>query len=371
MVARLHLKRRVLGFGLLTCLRALTSNLLVSKSLFVIQPWSEKGSSEVHRLVTLVQRGRQADFNPEGEEEEDLGWPSAYYDGDEGQLFVAIGPNDELLACAAVITGTAVATTTSGASTSEAAVAAIRRVCLNPAAVVAGTGERENILEALVQEAHLFVQKHGMQRVIGLGYDGTEGCQPSPQLLEKLGYEQQGRLPGCPGVFQYSQKLLADMEPKRSLFTGNWKMDLSSSDSLWGVLRAVGMNFLAIPLVDRLSVQQGISQTEDGLTIEITTPLGSDTMELPFDGAVTMVSGVAGGKNMQTSSWISAPAGGQLRLKTVQAVKGSLDLPGSSTLFETVRSLGDGDATLFEDLATIVNGQRVATARRVLRRLED
>jgi len=334
-----------------------------SHSSFTIQPCKEKQRSDLYHFVKQLQQGPDGG----GEENED-----SCYDGDEGQLFVAKGKDDDkLLAVAAVVTGTTLATFTSGASVSEGTVAVVRRVCLDPDAVAGGIGEWENLLEALVQEAQQFAEGRGMQGAVALVYDNRDDCQPSPHLFQNLGFVQEGGLRGCPGVFQYSRRFTADIEPSRSIFMGRWRMDLSSCDSLWSVLRVVGVNVLVIPLVDRLSVQQHISQTEDDLNIEVRTPLGSDTIELPFDGSKTMVPGVTGGRNMQSTAWVPAPAGGKLWLKTVQVVEGTLEMPESATLFETVRSLGNGDSTLFEDVAVKINGQRVASARRVLRRLDE
>jgi len=337
---------------------------------FTIRPWTPGESAKIRQMVERVQRRRDVNFNPEGPEGDDCTWAAGYYSGDEGQLFIAIDKeNDELLACAAATLGTSVAMHASGASESEDSVAAMRRVCVDFEAVPAGDGRRETILRALFEEAQSFARQRGARRAIALGYEESgNGCQPSPELLSALGYIKGDPLPGCQGVYRHSSELAPDVISKRSNFAGRWKMDLRSSDSLRKVLGALGMNFFLIQVVGRLAVQQEITQGEDTLMVQVKTPLGTDAFELPFDGTITSVPGATGGQNRQTSSWIEAPISGQLRLRTVQAVEGTLDNPQSSSLFETVRSLGDQGSTLFEDVAVFVGGERVASARRVLRR---
>lgn len=152
-------------------------------------------------------------------------------------------------------------------------------------------------------------------------------------------------------------------------FTGRWRMDLKSSDSLRKVLGGLGMNFILVQIVDRLAVEQEVSQTEDSLKVTVKTALRTDVFELPFDGAVTVVPGAAGGTNTQTSSWVQSAAG-QMGLRTVQAVEGAVEQPDGAVLFETLRSLGDQGSTLFEDVAILRKGVRGASARRVLRRMK-
>lgn len=348
----------------------------------------------VRQLVERVQRRRDADFNPEGPEGDDCVWDSGYYNGDEGEFLVAIAERtEELLGCAAVTVGTAVSFRTSGMSESEDAVAAIRRVCVDFTAVPPGMGRRDTLLRALLEEAKGFAKRRGGQRVIALGYEGGRGCQPTPRLLRKMGYVEGDPLPGCPGVTQHvsfaksgvwvhpaaatgtrtDAEVAVSVEetPPCSSFAGQWKMDLQSSDSLRKVLSALGMNFILIQIVDRLGVEQKIAQSDDALKVQVQTALGTDMFELPFDGAVTSVPGATGGTNKQTSAWVEAPMGGPMRLRTVQAVKGALENPGESVLFETVRSLGDQDSTLFEDVTVLNRGVRIASARRVLRRRSE
>ena len=63
-------------------------------------------------------------------------------------------------------------------------------------------------------------------------------------------------------------------------FSGEWEMDLDSSDSLGPLLRALGLNRLLAAVITRLAAKQSISQSSDMLTVEVTTRLSS-TLKMP------------------------------------------------------------------------------------------
>merc|ERR550525_288759 len=129
------------------------------------------------------------------------------------------------------------------------------------------------------------------------------------------------------------------------------------------------MNFLVAKLIDRLGVRQEITQTPEQLEVRVETILGSEAFCLPFDGSETKVPGAAGGRDVQTSGGRASTREGLPVLQTVQAVQGSLG-SREALLFETVRSLADGGATLREDVRVLRAGVPVACASRVLRRWE-
>ena len=146
-------------------------------------------------------------------------------------------------------------------------------------------------------------------------------------------------------------------------FSGEWEMDLDSSDSLGPLLRALGLNRLLAAVITRLAAKQSISQSSDMLTVEVTTRLSTSTLKMPFDGTPMLAPGITGGETATVSKWLDDD-----RLETRQA----LDADSSDAdCFVTVRSLRDGGGTLVEAVSVVRGGQLVegTSAERLLRRL--
>ena len=78
-------------------------------------------------------------------------------------------------------------------------------------------------------------------------------------------------------------------------FSGEWCMDLKASDSLGPLLRELGMSRMLAAVVTRLAVTQRIVQTGSTVTIEVKTPLSTETLELNLDGSEALLPGVTGG----------------------------------------------------------------------------
>jgi len=331
---------------------------------FQIRPWSKADSSKVHALVTKVQRCRDAAFNVEGPEDDcDMSneAASSYMGTEDGTLLVAVNSSGVILGCAAIAVGVAVSTLKSGRSVSEGSMAAVRRVCVD-GSLLGTSSTRKKILVSLLEASEQAALERGACNVIALGYTDPTASQPSDELLQSLGYKSCGSLAGVNDVTQFSKQL-------RPNFEGRWRMDLNASDSLRDVLSAVGLNFIVARIVDSLGVTQNITQSSKQLDIDVRTLLGKDKICLPFDGGITEVPGPTGSSNMQTTRWQSKNGARlEIQLWTRQAVEGNLE-DISGVIFETKRSLSDDGASLYEDICVIRDGQPVARARRILRRM--
>jgi len=106
------------------------------------------------------------------------------------------------------------------------------------------------------------------------------------------------------------------------------------------------------------------------VTIEVKTPLSTETLELNLDGSEALLPGVTGGRTRASTRWLDRE-----RLETRQCVdqSGRLDDP-DARLFVTTRSLFDAGAGLLEDCAVVArsSGEVMkprATAKRILRRV--
>ena len=152
-------------------------------------------------------------------------------------------------------------------------------------------------------------------------------------------------------------------------FSGSWEMDLSASDKLSPVLREMKLNRVLAALVSRLAVRQTIRQDADAVLVTVQTALSTDELELRWDGQLTQLPGLTGGRTAAASRWLDDG-----RLETRQHL--DTDAPGrpdapEADAFETIRSLHDGGQTLWEEVCVRRGGAPVpgAAARRVLRRV--
>ena len=68
-------------------------------------------------------------------------------------------------------------------------------------------------------------------------------------------------------------------------------MDLSASDSLSDVLKALDCSWMIRALLDYIPVEQTIDQTDAVLSIQISSWLYSDLMTLRLDGEPTLIQG--------------------------------------------------------------------------------
>ena len=63
-------------------------------------------------------------------------------------------------------------------------------------------------------------------------------------------------------------------------FSGEWRMDLEASDPLRPTLKAVGIPSLLARVVERLSVEQTVTQDDQAVRVTVKTPLATDQLEL-------------------------------------------------------------------------------------------
>lgn len=150
-------------------------------------------------------------------------------------------------------------------------------------------------------------------------------------------------------------------------------MDLGASDALGPLLRVVGLNKVLAAVVARLSVRQSITCDDRALSVVVSTRLSEDTLKLAFDGSVTIVPGITGGRAAATSRWLDDD-----RLETRQSLKtAENDVAAAECAtklneeaFVTVRSLRDGGRTLVETCSVVQGGVALKQPRveRVLRR---
>jgi hypothetical protein len=153
-------------------------------------------------------------------------------------------------------------------------------------------------------------------------------------------------------------------------FSGEWQMDLESSDDLGAVLQELGVPLILAAVIKRLGVTQCITQDDREVAIEVKTMLGTDALRLDLDGKEGLLPGIGGGRTAACSTWLD---GGE-RLETRQRIDGAGGgvKDSDATLFVTTRSLLDGGSSLLEHCAVVKSGVLVeeAVARRILRRLE-
>ena len=150
----------------------------------------------------------------------------------------------------------------------------------------------------------------------------------------------------------------------RADFSGEWEMDLGSSDSLGPVLRALGLNRVLAAVVARVGVSQSITQSANELTVVVTTKLSTSTLRMPYDGSSVLAPGVTGGETPCVSRWLD-----DSQFETRQSLDASS--PSSGSAFVTVRSLRDGGNVLVEAVSVLDDfGQLVdgTSAERLLRR---
>lgn len=160
--------------------------------------------------------------------------------------------------------------------------------------------------------------------------------------------------------------------PELSSFAGTWAMDLGASDSLHNVLRALGLNYFLILMIDRLGVTQEIMQTDQELDIHVKTMLGSDHIRLALDGSRSRISGPTGEPNDSVSTWRKPESGTgkcapSWTFCTRQTAEGQLD-NADAVVFVTERSLDEASLTLFEVVSVQRPGSDVVTCQRILRR---
>ena len=154
-------------------------------------------------------------------------------------------------------------------------------------------------------------------------------------------------------------------------FSGEWEMDLKSSDPLGPVLRELGLNRLLAAVVSRLGVRQSIVMGSDAgdagpdVVISVKTALGTDELDLRADGTATMLPGLTGSSCPAVSQWLDG------RLETRQSLGDTAPVDPEADLFVTIRSLEDGGSSLCESVSIVRRGQPVAgvNARRILRRV--
>lgn len=148
-------------------------------------------------------------------------------------------------------------------------------------------------------------------------------------------------------------------------FSGEWQMDLASSEKLGPVLRELGVPRVLAAVVTRLGVRQDIAQSDTAVTITCTTALSTDTLELQVDGSASTLPGIVGGATAAVTRWRD-----ESRLETRQCLTADESAAALDTdYFVTTRFLEDG--MLIEDCAIVRAGRAVqgATAQRRLRRV--
>ena len=156
----------------------------------------------------------------------------------------------------------------------------------------------------------------------------------------------------------------------RADFSGEWKMDLATSEALGPVLRELGLNRVLASVVAKLGVSQTISQDRDKLTIQVKTRVSKETLTLPFDGSSVLSTAVSGGKTATVTRWLD-----DQRLETRQSLTADdAALPpddAAADCFVTVRYLRGDDGALVEANSVVRGGVAVekASALRVLRRV--
>ena len=145
-------------------------------------------------------------------------------------------------------------------------------------------------------------------------------------------------------------------------------MDLKASDHLGPLLRELGLNRVLAAVITRLSVQQTITQGADAVSIEVTTRVSNEAFQLKFDGTVTQIPGITGGRTAAVSRWRD-----DARLETRQLLDekagGRPDDP-QADVFVTLRTLQDGGNTLVEECYVVRGGLPIpgTAAKRFLRR---
>ncbi len=108
----------------------------------------------------------------------------------------------------------------------------------------------------------------------------------------------------------------------RANFSGTWKLDRAISDPAREMLRAQGWNAIEVQLLDRVPVTQAITQTVDGLRIEIRATIITTSEYLRFDGQPHAETSSVLGPLTRVCSW--SPDGAQLITRTEYKAKSGM-----------------------------------------------
>ena len=146
--------------------------------------------------MELLQAADDGSFNPEGSLDMDCSTESSLeesYDPDDGGCFLVARSDDTLVGVAGLIVGTPVEYKVSGASISTAeTTAAIRRCCCRRSGGTSTTDDAT--LSQLLTTLEKRAIKAEATQLIALAYTADQWgkakvVKPSPQLLERLGYQ--------------------------------------------------------------------------------------------------------------------------------------------------------------------------------------
>lgn len=173
-------------------------------------------------------------------------------------------------------------------------------------------------------------------------------------------------IPAASGLARYSVSLSSSASRPRTHpdFSGEWEMDMKSSEPLGPVLRELGVPRLPAAVVARLAVRQSIHQNASHVSIHVNTVLSRSILNLLLDGSESLLPGLDGGPTAAVSRWLDDE-----RLETRQLIGDGNLLDPHSTTFVTTRSLPHRNgSTLLEACTVIRAGVLRASAKRFLLR---